>query len=105
MRRQRSKRLAIAKTDVFQCSFPSWRIERTDSRALRRLVYLVTRARVPRPQWVGYLLFSARVFFRGREEKKLAHLAGDIPDRGSLLFPCKGLLQNGGVPYPESPHL
>src|SRR5215472_17467595 len=72
------------------------------SRALRRLVHLVTKARVPRPQWPGCLLASAGSLFRSRVEKKLAHLAGHIAGDGSLLRPCECLIHIGGFQYPKS---
>src|SRR5262249_2679429 len=75
------------------------------SRALRRLVHLVTKARVPRPQWPGCLLASAGSLFRSRVEKKLAHLARHIAGDGSLLRPCECLIYIGGFQYPESAHV
>src|SRR5215469_17016478 len=75
------------------------------SRALRRLVHLVTKARVPRPQWPGCLLASAGYLFRSRVEKKLAYLAGHIAGDGSLLRPCKCLIQIGGFQYPKTAHV
>src|SRR5262249_23462529 len=75
------------------------------SRALRRLVHLVTKARVPRPQWPGCLLASAGSLFRSRVEKKLAHLAGHIAGDGALLRPCECLVHIGGFQYPKSAHV
>src|SRR5580704_12033712 len=74
-------------------------------RALRRLVHLVTKARVPWPQRPVCLLASAGFLFRSRVEKKLAHLARSIADGGSLLRPCECLIQIGGFQYPESAHV
>src|SRR5215469_3667781 len=75
------------------------------SRALRRLVHLVTKARVPRPQWPGCLLASAGSLFRSRVEKKLAYLAGNIAGDGTLLRPCKCLIQIGGFQNPKTAHV
>src|SRR5437660_1482223 len=85
--------------------FSSKRIERTGNGELRRLVHLVTRARVPRPQWPGCLLAFAGFLFRSRVEKKLAHLAGHIAGDGSLLRPCECLIHIGGFQYPKSAHV
>src|SRR5579864_714765 len=46
-----------------------------------------------------------RFLFRSRVEKKLAHLAGHIAGDGSLLRPCKCLIQIGRFQYPESAHV
>src|SRR6516225_463871 len=75
------------------------------SRTLRRLVHLVSKARVPRPQWPGCLLASAGSLFRSRVEKKLAHLAGHIAGDGTLLRPCECLIHIGGFQYPKSAHV
>src|ERR1041384_8527110 len=56
-------------------------------------------------QWLGCLLAAAGFLFRSRIEKKLAHLAGYIAGDGSLLRPCKCLIQIGGFQYPESAHV
>src|SRR5439155_23964007 len=53
----------------------------------------------------GCLLASARFLFRSRVEKKLAHLARHTASDGSLLRPCKCLIQIGGFQYPESTHV
>src|SRR5437879_9679849 len=53
----------------------------------------------------GCLLASARFLFRSRVEKKLAHLARHTARDGSLLRPCKCLIQIGGFQYPESAHV
>src|SRR5580658_8339196 len=82
-----------------------WRIGGTGSRASGRLVHLVTAVRVPGPRWPGCLLASAGFLCRSRVEKKLAHLAGHIAGDGSLLRPCKCLIQIGGFQYPESAHV
>src|SRR5215467_10555705 len=79
--------------------------EGASSTALNWLAHLVTTARAPRPQWPGCLLASAGSLFRSRVEKKLAHLAWHIAGDGSLLRPCKSLIQIGGFQYPESAHV
>src|SRR5262249_60617018 len=79
--------------------------EGASSTALRWLAHLVITARVRRPQWPGCLLTFAGSLFRSRVEKKLAHLAGHIAGDGSLLRPCKCLIQIGGFQYPESAHV
>src|SRR5262249_9759335 len=79
--------------------------EGASSTALRWLAHLVITARVRRPQWPGCLLASAGLLFRSWVEKKLAHLAGHIAGDGSLLRPCKCLIQIGGFQYPESAHV
>src|SRR5215208_3022877 len=85
--------------------FSSKRIERTGNRALRQLVHLVTRARIPRPQWPGWLLPFAGFLFRSRVEKKLAHLAGHIAGDGTLLRPCQRLVDISAFQYPKSAHV
>src|SRR5215472_9480298 len=75
------------------------------SRWLRRLVALVTTARVPWPQRPVYLLASAGFFFRSRVEKKLAHLAHRIAGDGTLARPRQCLVHIGGLKYPETAHV
>src|SRR5262245_6123971 len=85
--------------------FSSYRIGGTGSKALRRLLHLVTTARVPRPQWPGCLLAFAGSLFRSRVEKKLAHLARRIAGDGSLARPRERLVHIGGFQYPETAHV
>src|SRR5213080_4422096 len=52
--------LEVSQTDLFHWSSPhGGRVGGTGSRALRRIVHLVTTARVPRPRWPGCLLAFA----------------------------------------------
>src|SRR5438309_3427061 len=92
--------LNVSQTDVFHGSAPRFfcrgfspNENRVEWGTLRRLVHLVTAARVPRPQWPVCLLPSAGSLLRSRVEKKFAHLAGHIAGDGSLLRPCKCLIQ------------
>src|SRR5215471_10538694 len=78
---------------------------RSRQQGVARLVHLVTKAPVPKPHWPGCLLASAGSLFRSREEKKLAHLAGNIASDGSLLRPCECLIHIGGFQYPKSAHV
>src|SRR5215469_4649054 len=75
------------------------------SRTLRRLLDLVTTARVPRLQSPGCLLAFAGSLFRSRVEKKLANLARRIAGDGSLARPRECLLHIGGFQYPETAHV
>src|SRR6516165_10568677 len=75
------------------------------SRTLRRLVHLVTTARVPRPQWPGCLLASVGSLFRSRVEKKLAHLARRIAGDGTFARPRECLVHIGGFQYPETAYV
>src|SRR5215470_17564913 len=75
------------------------------SRALRRLVHLVTTARVPRPQWPGCLLASAGSFCRSRAEKNLAHLARRTAGDGTLARPRQRLVHISGFKYPETAYV
>src|SRR5215510_14837696 len=58
--------LDVSQTDVFHCSSPHCGFGGTASRALRRLVHLVSTAGVPRPQWPGGLLAPVESLFRSR---------------------------------------
>src|SRR3974390_620201 len=73
------------------------------SRALRRLVHLVTTARVP--QWPGCLLAFAGSLCRSRAEKNLAHLTRRTAGDGTLVRPRQRLVQISGFKYPETAYV
>ena len=70
--------------------------------ASRWLVYpMVKTVHIPKSRRVRLFRCSLWV----RVEKKFAHLAGHIAGDGSLLRPCKCLIQIGGFQYPESAYV
>src|SRR5579863_2743898 len=80
--------------------------------SLSSLLY-PARAAVPHPPWRrdrgerGAMKRAALAcsFFRSREEKKLAHLAGHVADNRPLLRPCHRLVDIRAFQYPESAHV
>src|SRR5215831_19852244 len=88
-----------------ESALESEQIGGTGSRALRRLVHLVTTARVPRPQWPGCLLACAGSLCRSRAEKNLAHLARRTAGDGTLARPRQRLVHISGFKYPETAYV
>src|SRR6516165_12249002 len=72
---------------------------------LRWLAHLVITARVPRPQWPGFLLASGGFLCRSRAEKNLAHLARRPAGDGALARPRQRLVHISGFKYPETAYV
>src|SRR5437667_9822345 len=98
--------LEVSQTDLFHWSSPhSGRVGGTGSRALRRIVHLVTTARVPRPQWPGCLLAFAGSLSRSRAEKNLSHLSRRPTGDGTLARPRQCLVQVSGFQYQKTAYV